>query len=232
MRDNLMLRLKTQTAPEHRRLEASLDLMREGMTLDDYGAVLQALLGFIGPWEEAARARLPASLVTAFDARRKTGALRDDLRVLARLREARPLMRIVNDREHGFDTNPTTSAQAGASELHATRSSVPAFDSTAAWLGSWYVIEGSTLGGQILAPHFGDHFGLTSKSGVRYFSGYGPRTGSMWNAFRALLVEAIEPAAVEAAVEGARRTFVHLHRWLIEAGTARELPVETMQGAG
>jgi heme oxygenase len=232
MRENLMLRLKTQTASEHRRLEASLDLMRKGMTLDDYGTVLQAMLGFIGPWEEAARSRLPSSLVTAFDARRKTGALRDDLRVLARLHEARPMMRIVNDRARPYHDTQAAGVLSGASETHATRASVPAFDSTAAWLGSWYVIEGATLGGQILAPHFSEHFGLMPNSGVRYFSGYGPRTGSMWNAFRALLVEAIEPAAAEAAIDGARRTFVHLHQWLIAAGIAREVPVETMEGAG
>ncbi|CAM2145348.1 heme oxygenase (biliverdin-IX-beta and delta-forming) [Pararobbsia alpina] len=207
--ETLMQMLRTQTHAHHRRLETSLDLMRTGMTLDDYAAVLRGFYGFIAPWEESARARMPATLVTAFDARRKTGALRDDLRALTRR---------------------------GVGESEVRGLSLPAFESTAestaAWLGSWYVIEGSTLGGQILAPHFAARFGLTPESGVRYFDGYGPRTGSMWNAFRALLVETVEPAAYGTAVDGARRTFTRLHDWMIEIGVARDASAETTQGAG
>ncbi|HTJ92469.1 MAG TPA: biliverdin-producing heme oxygenase [Pararobbsia sp.] len=205
-RANLMLMLRAQTAEEHRRLEAALDLMRDDMALGDYACVLRALYGFIAPWEEAAHARLPASLVAAFDARRKTGALRDDLRTLARM---------------------------GAGESDVRGLSLPTFESTAAWLGSWYVIEGSTLGGQILAPHFAARFGFSAQGGMRYFSGYGPRTASMWNAFRALLVETIEPAAYATAVDGARRTFLRLHQWMIETGVARgDVHAETTEGAG
>lgn len=211
MQDNLMAQLRAQTAAEHRRLEAALDLMRDDLSLADYAACLRGFYGYLAPWEEAARARIPASLIGAFDARRKTGALRDDLRALAQRGAG------------GVDVR----------ELRLpTRLDWPDCDATAAWLGAWYVFEGSTLGAQVLAPHFAERFGLTPQSGLRYFSGYGPRTGSMWNAFRALLVETIEPVAYATAVDGARRTFERLHDWMIEAGVARAVQAETAEGAG
>ncbi len=211
MQDNLMGQLRVQTAPEHRRLEAALDLMRDDLSLADYAACLRAFYGYIAPWEEAARGRIPASLLQAFDVRRKTEALRGDLRALERLG-----LGVADVREL---TLPFDLDRTGA-------------DTTAAWLGAWYVIEGSMLGAQILAPHFAARFGLTPDSGLRYFSGYGARTGSMWNAFRALLVETIEPAAYATAIEGARGAFLRWHDWMIEAGVARAGQAETMEDAG
>lgn len=55
-------------------------------------------------------------------------------------------------------------------------------------LGSLYVIEGSSVGGRILARHFGERLGMRPDTGCRFFAGYGERTSQMWSAFGELMV--------------------------------------------
>ncbi|WP_345465797.1 biliverdin-producing heme oxygenase [Deinococcus carri] len=50
-------------------------------------------------------------------------------------------------------------------------------------LGALYVLEGATLGGQVITRHLRRHLGLTPERGGAYFHGYGPDTGRMWQAF-------------------------------------------------
>ena len=47
-------------------------------------------------------------------------------------------------------------------------------------LGTLYVLEGGTLGGQLISRHLGPRLGLDAGAGLAYFSGYGPQTGPMW----------------------------------------------------
>ena len=49
-------------------------------------------------------------------------------------------------------------------------------------LGALYVLEGSTLGGQVIGRHLRAR-GLTPARGGAYFHAYGPETGAMWRAF-------------------------------------------------
>jgi heme oxygenase (biliverdin-IX-beta and delta-forming) len=83
---------------------------------------------------------------------------------------------------------------------------MPLTSAAAAW-GSLYVIEGSTLGGQLIARRVRAELGFEG----RYHGAYGGDTGRMWRAFRAGLNEV---ADADAAVDGARRTFVGLRGWL------------------
>lgn len=50
-------------------------------------------------------------------------------------------------------------------------------------LGYLYVMEGATLGGQIIAQLLQDRLGLTVQNGARYFNGYGADTLKMWGDF-------------------------------------------------
>ena len=50
-------------------------------------------------------------------------------------------------------------------------------------LGCMYVLEGSTLGSQILSRSFKDRFGIADHNGGAFFYGYGELTGSMWKRF-------------------------------------------------
>lgn len=77
-------------------------------------------------------------------------------------------------------------------------------------LGAMYVLEGSTLGGQVLARQ-------QAKAGsdlYRYFTGYGPLTGPRWKAFCGLLAAAATPATEEEIVQSAIGTFQRLADWL------------------
>ncbi|KAF2508090.1 biliverdin-producing heme oxygenase [Flavobacterium foetidum] len=54
-------------------------------------------------------------------------------------------------------------------------------------LGIFYVIEGSTLGGRFILKNVTKNPMLSGERGVRYFSGYGDKTGSFWKSFLAML---------------------------------------------
>jgi len=49
--------------------------------------------------------------------------------------------------------------------------------------GTLYVVEGSTLGGQIISRLLNTHMGLTQDTGAAFFHGYGARTSAMWQSF-------------------------------------------------
>ena len=65
-------------------------------------------------------------------------------------------------------------------------SSRPVLDDLAAVLGSLYVIEGSALGGRVIAPQLKRTLGLTQGAGASYFHGFGGETAAMWSNFRVL----------------------------------------------
>jgi heme oxygenase (biliverdin-IX-beta and delta-forming) len=50
-------------------------------------------------------------------------------------------------------------------------------------IGVLYAIEGSTLGGQVIARHLAQNLGIDRATGARYFSGYGLETESRWQEF-------------------------------------------------
>lgn len=81
--------------------------------------------------------------------------------------------------------------------------------------GLRYVIEGSTLGGMILSPHFKDKLNLSDR-GVSFFSGYGPGTPKMWREFLVELETFNQTQDdLESACRGAEFTFSSLNDWLI-----------------
>ncbi|MFD2717344.1 biliverdin-producing heme oxygenase [Hymenobacter monticola] len=77
-------------------------------------------------------------------------------------------------------------------------------------LGAMYVLEGSTLGGQVITRQL-------EKAGIplrRYFAGYGERTGPMWKAFCHLLTEAATSDTADEIVASAALTFQCLAAWI------------------
>ena len=89
----------------------------------------------------------------------------------------------------------------------------PAMPPLATWpqlLGAMYVLEGSTLGGQVIARQL-------AKANIplrSYFSGYGERTGPLWKAFCQLLAQEATPKNEADIVHSASLTFQHLDAWL------------------
>jgi len=58
--------------------------------------------------------------------------------------------------------------------------------------GSLYVLEGSALGAQVIAPVLERRLGLNATNGARYFAGFGDRTGGMWREFRTMLASHVQ----------------------------------------
>ncbi len=81
-------------------------------------------------------------------------------------------------------------------------------------MGAVYVIEGSTLGGQVISKHL-EQSGLihSTQYGCLFFQGYGPKTGTMWRNFLAELSQ-IHPSDADKVVLAARETFYRLNSFL------------------
>lgn len=60
---------------------------------------------------------------------------------------------------------------------------VPAVDDGAAALGAFYVVEGATLGGQVLLPLVARTLGVDAEHGASYLASYGPAVREMWARF-------------------------------------------------
>ncbi|GGG31740.1 biliverdin-producing heme oxygenase [Hymenobacter glacieicola] len=90
---------------------------------------------------------------------------------------------------------------------------LPPLATRAQLLGAMYVLEGSTLGGQVIARQL-------AKAGIparAYFSGHAEQTGPLWKTFVGLLTQAATPDNADDIVASASLTFQRLHAWLEQA---------------
>jgi heme oxygenase len=178
----LLARLKQETSQLHQQLENDLDLLRNDFSLDDYRSLLTRFYGYYSPWEERAAAIAPGLV----EPRRKRASLAVDLEFLGMAREKILSIPPCDD--------------------------LPPLDTVARVLGSMYVLEGATLGGQVLLRHMRSRFGL-KEEGCAFFSGYGERTGVMWKQFGAI-VEDAPPHWAPEIVSSAIATFQSIGRWV------------------
>lgn len=93
---------------------------------------------------------------------------------------------------------------------------LPATADEASVLGVMYVIEGSTLGGQVLKRAMAERLGIDSDHGARFLDVYGPLTGAHWRSFLQRLDQpaASHPQTVAAAIA----TFECFEHWLQDCG--------------
>lgn len=61
---------------------------------------------------------------------------------------------------------------------------IPEINSPSQAIGALYVIEGSTLGGQVICKMVAQRLGISTKTGFVFFSGYGENTSTMWENFK------------------------------------------------
>lgn len=92
---------------------------------------------------------------------------------------------------------------------------LPEIHETAAAIGSLYVLEGSTLGGQVITRLLGQCLDAPPERGGRFFAGYQEQTVPNWRRFGewAETWAARHPDSEPAAVEAARKTFDSFARW-------------------
>jgi heme oxygenase len=181
-------RIKAETAGHHRRIERQFGILDPHLSLDDYRLWLERLFGFHSPLEARVDAWASA-LAVDWDGRRKTPLLRADLSFL------------------GLD-------DPAIAELPLCRD-LPALPDLGSVFGVLYVVEGSTLGGRIIARHLRERLAVQAGAGASFFSGYGADLDARWQAFRRRLTEAASSPDIEARmVIAARDTFDALGRWL------------------
>ena len=188
----MMGRLKAETAVEHARTDALMDL--PAMTVARYIASLQALRDahVVVERELARHTRELAELGYDVAARSKVAWLDADLAAL--------------------------NARADGEPPALPRLSV---NGVAAACGVVYVMEGSTLGGQVIARHVGPALGVTAERGLRYFSGYGKDTGERWREASAAITRCADAqgsGAGDVMIAAARETFM-----LVEAALRNRL---------
>ncbi len=81
--------------------------------------------------------------------------------------------------------------------------------------GYLYVIEGSTLGGQVITQLLKNHLHLSPANGARYFYGYGKKTREKWNEYCAQLNHIDDRMQQESIIQSALFTYRAFHAWLL-----------------
>jgi heme oxygenase len=95
------------------------------------------------------------------------------------------------------------------------RADIPPPASFAQALGEMYVLEGSTLGGHLIARDLRARLGPQIAGATRFFDGRGRALGPAWLSFRAALDEfgQARPQDRAAALHGAQGAFAALLAW-------------------
>lgn len=83
-------------------------------------------------------------------------------------------------------------------------------------LGAMYVMEGSTLGGQIIARHVQIALPLTQGHGAAFFRGHGSQTGSLWKEFCEMLATQVPNDQTDTVIASAKAMFATFGEWMQE----------------
>lgn len=172
-------RLRESTRDAHVAAEQSIGMGRDSYSMADYAGLLRRWHAFHLAWETWAAAELARVDVDYWSGREKLRWIEADLVALHAVGAQTPA-----------DLKPLRR------------------DALADVIGTLYVTEGSTLGGQFIARHLARKFDLTADHGLRFFTGYGDQTASRWQQTKAL----IDAACVcpDQAVAAARVAFAKL----------------------
>ena len=186
---SLLEALRAGTGLLHVALEKRLPFFSEHLDAGWYQRLIQAYYGFYGPMEAALYGcdLIPEGFDPAL--RVKTPTLLDDLHAL------------------GLD------ARAVNALPHCVQ--LPSFDTPAACLGALYVLEGATLGGQVLRREMALRLDLDADNGGAFLDVYGAETGRRWKDFLDYLGrQPLDAPAKQRAVNAARSTFSCFEQWL------------------
>lgn len=175
--------LKHETEALHQQVEASLlPRLQHIRSREEYGRLLRFFYGYFFPVEEAIQQHITPAHLPDIHKRRNAASLLTDLHNL------------------GDDPVPELSRQ------------LPVISNVAQAFGALYVLEGSTLGGRVIAKMLAKntHYAIPADA-LHFFNGYGAETGKMWTGFLEALNK--QPQG-EAVIEAANQTFFYLKNWM------------------
>ena len=178
--------LRSGTQTLHVALEKRLPFFCDTLDLERYKRLLSAYYGFYHELED--RLQHSPLMTPGFDlhARLKTPALHRDMQAL------------------GVNTQSL-----------ALCDTLPVLSSPASVLGVLYVLEGATLGGNVLRKQMSERLGLDAHNGCAFLYVYGEATGRQWKAFMDFLGSVpLDAQARGEAVQAACSTFSCFEQWL------------------
>lgn len=179
--------LRDATAAPHRTLEKRLPFVSPDLDKDLYLRLLKAYYGFYSTLERQLDqvADLDASSLIG---RHKVAALIQDLHMLG----------LTHEQISGLEA---------CHEL-------PPLSNRLQALGVMYVMEGATLGGQVLSRIVKGKLSIDSQNGGAFLDVYGSTAGQKWRGFLSMLSVVDDPLHRAQVVESALLTFSSFERWL------------------
>jgi len=149
--------LRESTATLHQELEKILiPRIKKASTNAEYISLLKLFYGYYYPLEQHIAAHLDTSFPGGFENRRKAALLLQDMATIS----AAPV------------------------ESPALSTDIPEITDNSQALGALYVLEGSTLGGQVISQILSRNITTPEISkALTFFEGYGSNTQTMWESF-------------------------------------------------
>ena len=178
--------LRESTYPEHEASEKKMLIALKGIkTKKDYVRLLNWLYGFYAPLERRIRIYLTPDVFPDIDKRTRSEFLLWDIL------------------ESGIPVPVPDFCK-----------DLPVINSFARALGALYVLEGSTLGGRIIAGMISHLLDASTPNNLSFFNGYGAETGQMWKNFKDFLNRSLSEDQWEEITEAATQTFVSFKNWI------------------
>lgn len=174
--------LKEETKLNHQLLEKKLVArMRTMHSTTDYAKLLSVFYSYMGGLEQQIGACLNESVLPDYHERRKASALKADIEFLG-----------------------------GQIPLIATIDHLPTIKTHLQAIGALYVMEGSTLGGQIISQMISKQLNISE--GLSFFKSYGDGTMTMWRRFKNV-IDMPEHLPGTAVLTSANETFKKFGDW-------------------
>ncbi|MBA3537221.1 MAG: biliverdin-producing heme oxygenase [Tatlockia sp.] len=159
--------------------------MLQEITLSDYQLLIQSFYGFIMPCEALIDLLTCKSVIKN---RKKKPWLEQDLNALKLATNNEIKLSICND--------------------------LPVLSEYEHVLGYLYVIEGATLGGQVISKMLETQLQISKDQGGKFFHGYGEKTKVMWTKFCKDLSNITNLEQHYKIINSANDTFERLHEWM------------------
>lgn len=183
-----MILLKNATASHHARIETALELLHPNISLESYRELLEGMYGFYALWEAQIANLIAEPSLVFYSDRWKLPLLHEDLCYLGHTNQTLLNLPVIP--------------------------SLPAISTPAHALGSMYVIEGSTLGGKLIAKHMNQYLGVTAEKGCAFFSAYGNQAAHYWREFSEMVELHVSASEIDTVIASACATFNAMQYWL------------------